>query len=44
MMLVASPLIALMQDQVKAITAMGMAVVRITDQEVDMSKEKEKKI
>ena len=32
----------MMQDQVKAITAMGMAVVHITDKEVAMSTEKEK--
>ena len=41
-MLVVSPLIALMQDQVKAITAMGMSAVQITDKEVSMSTEKEK--
>ena len=39
MMLVVSLLIALMQDQAKAITAMGIAVVDITDKEVVMSTE-----
>ena len=36
------PFIAVMQDQVKAITAMGMAVVCITDKEVAMPTKKER--
>ena len=40
--LVASSPIALMQDQVKAITDMVMSAVRIMDKEVSMSTEKEK--
>ena len=39
MMLVVSLLIALMQDQAKVITAMGIAVVDIADKEVAISTE-----
>ena len=39
MMLVVSLLIALMQDQAKAITSMGIAVVHITDEEAAISTE-----
>ena len=41
-MLVVSPLIALMQNQVKAITDMGMSAVRITHDKVSMTTEKDK--
>ena len=43
MMLVVSLLIALMQDQAKAITAVGIAFVCITDKEAAISTELEKK-